>query len=237
MSVKFIFRAAAVVTAGLLLAGCPIEEIRPTSGGVYYGEADFGPVLGVVSESGEMQLLDPRTGTQYAGLLSSDGGDVIFGAVGAYAGPGIRFCDGFRRSQGTLEGERFPEEYLDAYLDFGCAGVGISLEYSSEYDLGSSFSAIRGDYYAPESDTDLTISRDGIIDLERGDGCFGTGAINLVDARYNTYQVDLLLSCGNRDLEYRGLAVERDLFLSGYDGISLFLTGETDGLYGDFEDR
>ncbi len=173
-------------------------------------------VTGVISEESVVHLMVQGASSQYAGLVSVDG-EKLGGTLTEYLGAQARFFgfDGVRSI--TLAGT--VAERDSVFGDYSGEDDGFfSLDYSAKYERASSFDQTSGVWTFNMSSSGgaiynvtLDIDADGQLFGTDTNGCVFSGALSIIDGRYNVYEVLVdISSCTPFDGAYTGLAYRGD---------------------------
>jgi len=182
---------------------------------------------GGISEESQVHLMIQDAFSQFAGLVSVDG-DKLAGTLTEYLGARARFFgfDGVRSI--TLVGT--VAERNSVYGDYSGEDDGFfSLDYSARYERASSLDQTSGIWTFDMSSASgavynvtLDIDPDGQLFGTDTNGCVYSGALSIIDSRYNAYKVIVSMSlCAPVDGEYTGLAYRGD-FAEGSTQLFLF---------------
>jgi hypothetical protein len=182
---------------------------------------------GVISEESQVHLMIEGASSQYAGLVSVDG-DNLAGTLTEYLGAGGRFF-GFDGVQSiTLAGTVAERDGVSGDYSGDDDGF-FSLDYNANYERASSLDQTSGVWTFDMSSSGgaiynvtLDIDADGQLFGMDTNGCVFSGALSIIDSRYNAYNVVVsMASCAPVDGEYTGLAYRGD-FAAGTTQLFLF---------------
>lgn len=195
-----------------------------SAGGIWHGTITGGgntnDVSCVVAETGDLAcaLTEPTTGTSVGSVTGSiqvTNGDQLSGSGTSFTAPGFVFPDGSTRANFNITGGIVSERNsIDLTID--TAGVSSTLSgiYDSFYDRDSSLEKVAGvytDFYILGSPASLSIDTNGSIFSQNTAGCVGIGQVNIIDSRFNAYDVELTISnCSSADGNYSGLGSTTD---------------------------
>jgi hypothetical protein len=214
-------RLTAIGVITLLLAACggggEAPAPRPDSdlGGLWIGTGtnDFRPgivsnILGISTDDGRLRLVTDE-GTQMVGTMSSSGTS-LSGNVVAYASSGLVFSNGLPTTTGTLSGTIIERQSLEGEWTASTGQRGdFVLVYQDLHNIGSALATIAGTYTAFDSgvpDATITFAADGAITGSDDIGCIFSGFVKIIDATYNTYELDITVgNCGEFNGIYNGL--------------------------------
>jgi hypothetical protein len=163
-------------------------------------------VIGIITESGLARFAAPSAGTQYSGVVHTDGDNFstnaeAYGTAEIYIGK-VKITGTFT-PRGIMNG---------SYSGVGDNGT-FSLAYNSLYERPSSLLGIAGnwtDYSSGYYET-VTIGSSGNITGEPLGGCTYSGHVGIINTLYNEYNVNLTANnCGSQSGQYSGLAVLTD---------------------------
>jgi len=219
---------------GVLWIGEPLGNQSPA--GIYNGfvrstvtmPAPDRLVTGVISEDSQVHFLIQGFVSQYGGVVSVDG-DKLTGTLTEYVGAQARFF-GFDGVQSiTLAGTVSEHDNVSGNYSGDDDGF-FSLDYDANYEHASSLDQTSGVWTFDMSSSGgaiynvtLDIDPDGRLFGMDTNGCVFSGALGIIDGRYNAYGVIVsMTSCGPVDGEFSGLAYRGD-FATGSTTPQLFM--------------
>ena len=194
-------------------------------GGVYFGTftADgaapiSNQVIGIVSENLDAQfpvLLSSQL--HYAGQVSVDGTSLT-GTLTEYRGAFRRFSGVDGVSSVALDGSVTTADSIVATLTTDSGSAQLDLSYGALYEAGSSLALTAGVWSFGEAflgggayAVTLDIDANGGLFGNDSDGCIFSGAVSIIDDRYNAYRASVRIdNCGDFDGDYSGLAFLSD---------------------------
>ena len=209
---------------GIVGGGGGIVVVDASVGGIWEGTAtsDLEPgvvytVVGIATEDGRLRLfvedltlIVDAEASQLAGNLTTDGDDVS-GDVQVWASLGFTFANGETTDMATFSGTVDERTSLSGTWTASTGETGtFDLTYLPLYERGSSLAAMEGMWTSfDENDNpygNYMVDANGNITGSDVQGCQFSGAITIIDAAYNVYEVTLTISmCGALDGQYSGL--------------------------------
>jgi hypothetical protein len=167
--------------------------------------------IGVVTENnGEARFVNEQGQQFILSGVSGTGGN-ISATITAISPIGFTFIDGSTVTTGTLTGTLVERGSLDGNWSLNTGETGtITMSYNNLYDRGSDLARMLGTW---EDSFGVVYSVDAVGDIFAQDafGCVYDGAVTIINASYNAYQVALTVSnCPGVDGNYSGLGVLSD---------------------------
>ena len=202
---KSIQRTAIAFLVGVGLSACgggsgsgdppppPVQNASP--GGIWKGMDPISglSVMGVVTESGQLQFIR-SDGAMYYGSITTSGNSVS----GNYTGvtpSGTAFSDGSTSGTGTFSGTVQARQTLSGTLSFTTAkgsstsGSG-TFTFDSLYTSGSSLATIAGNYTDTPDTAVVNVNSNGVIFSQSPTtGCVINGQVSIIDAAYDAYSI------------------------------------------------
>src|ERR1051325_9874316 len=212
-------------STSIALSAVNITPLSATAGGFYRGifRITSGPFIGrfgvtdfLISEDGEFRGVTFANATTINSLLS---GTALIDNRFLYASRGVVVAaQGFTLDNGALVspldalGAVSPHNFLAGlYAVNGETGTFYAQYDAGIYERPSSLAAIAGAWNIRNLQGSvvgsLRIAVDGTFSGSDAAGCSYSGAVNIIDSRYNAYRVNLNVgSCGVSSGAYEGLA-------------------------------
>ena len=167
--------------------------------------------VGVVTENnGEARFVNDQ-GTQFILSGVSGTGGNISATITAISQTGSTFIDGSTVTTGTLTGTLVERASLDGNWSLNSGETGtITMSYNNIYDRGSDLARMSGTW---EDSFGVVYSVDAVGAIFAQDAflCIYGGAVTIINASYNVYQVKLdIFNCPGSDGTYSGLGVLSD---------------------------
>jgi hypothetical protein len=193
-------------------------------GGTIASDAVMGPaelIFGIISEDGESQFvvadelsmdMQPMSDAQLAGSANVSG-NFFDSSFDAFAVEGDLFPDGTSFGAVELTGTVETADALSlSYNGVGDTGL-IEMIYLADYEDGSSLATVEDDWTGDnslESTVNVTVNAAGTITGTDDSGCTYAGAIAIIDANFNAYDVTLTVAGCTANGDYDGLATIQD---------------------------
>jgi hypothetical protein len=193
----------------------PPPPPSPTNaGGVWEGSTFINQgaltieTIGVVTENNDEARFVNDEGTQFilSGVSGTDGN--ISATITAISGTGFTFTGGSTVTTGTLTGTLVERTSLDGNWSLNTGETGtITMSYNNLYDRGSDLARMPG-IWGDSFGVFYSVDAVGDIFAQDAFGCVYDGAVTIINASYNAYQVTLTVSnCPGTDGNYTGLGV------------------------------
>ncbi|HTT04660.1 MAG TPA: hypothetical protein VMF64_05175 [Steroidobacteraceae bacterium] len=178
-------------------------------GGVWNGADSSGrTIVGLADEAGEFHLLRDD-GMQYAGTATTRG-DAVSATARRLTRPGG--AKGSEDEAASLTGKVQQRESMSLRI-VPAAGAPpfphdtISLQFNPLYDSPSSLATFAGEYTDGATGNTITVTAGGTLFWrDSRDGCLASGAVSLIDAHHDLYEVQFSYSaCQGADAELNGV--------------------------------
>jgi hypothetical protein len=168
--------------------------------------------MGVVTENNGEARFSNDQGQQFILSGVSGTGGNISATITAISPNGFTFIDGSTVATGTLTGTLVERASLDGNWSLNTGETGtITMSYNNLYDKGSDLARMLGTW---KDSFGVVYSVDAVGDIFAQDafGCIYDGAVTIINASYNAYQVTLsIFNCPGADGNYSGLGVLSDV--------------------------
>jgi hypothetical protein len=208
--------SAFAVCMSLALAGCGhhgseaagdsagADEQTQSIGGIWNGtDASGRNVVALADEAGEFHvILDD--GTQYSGTASTMGDAVSANAerLQRHSGPGGPSDAASAGSEvaTALKGKVQQRQSMSINVAPASGARSFppetfSLQFNSSYNDPSSLAMVAGDYMDSINGNTITVAGSGTLFWrDSTNGCLATGAVSIIDARYDLYEVQFSYS-------------------------------------------
>ena len=218
-------------------------------GGVYFGTVTTdgaapmsNQAIGIVSENFDAEfpvLLSSQL--HYAGQVSVDGTSLT-GTLTEYRGAFRRFSGVDGVSSVDLDGSVATADSMEASLTTQSSSAQLDMSYSALYEAGSSLALTAGVWSFGEAflgggayAVTLDIDADGRLFGNDSDGCIFSGAVSIIDDRFNAYRTSVRIdNCGNFDGDYNGLAFLSDGDVGRLNALTLSVSNDVFAFYSVF---
>ncbi len=165
-------------------------------------------------------LTDAATGDLVGGANGtySVSGDQVSGAGNLYAAPGETLADGSATAALTITAGTVEEsDSLGLTIDSTGLSRAVTSIFDVTYDRGADLATVQGVYSMSEILGEMTSFdiNGGVISGQTASGCVLSGAVAVIDAAANTYDVNLVadaVTCGALGGNYNGLGTSQDVF-------------------------
>jgi len=214
-------RRCAALAAGicLSLAGCDHrggaaatssggDDQAESIGGVWEGTDTAGRAfIGLADEAGEFHLI-ADDGTQYVGTATATG-DSVSANADRLVRPGG--SAGSKYDAASLKGKVEQRVSLSVTLAPAAAAQSfaaetLSLQFNPIYNNPSSLAMFAGDYMDPTSGNTITVTGSGSLFWRDPNGCLASGAVSLIDASHDLYEVQFSYSaCQGQNAQLNGV--------------------------------
>lgn len=189
-------------------------------GTLAYDNETFEELVGITTADGRFTFISldtfgPDTFGQYIGTATVAGSDIT-GAGKAYAAPGSSWGNGGSVLDITLTAVVVERTSLSgSWQTSSGETVTFELVYDAEYEKDSALAFIDGVWFVYDDALNptltLTVESDGSFSGQNSAGCVSLGQISIIDANFNVYGWDVVISNCPIAGDYSGVALLFDL--------------------------
>ena len=215
MSVQRSMLPAVVITGSSLLVGCgssgscgsagSCNVPPPGTGGVFSGTVGGSAAVAILADNGDMRI-GVQNGTYYH-LTVAPQTSTISGSYFAYS-TGAAFPNGSHSTTGTVQATEGASSLDGTLTDHSGTTAALTLNDNPVYITGSALANLAGtwSYTAGGFSLTATIAPDGTFTATDSSGCSYAGSFTQIDARYDVYGENHVLTCKGVQTTFDGLA-------------------------------